>query len=99
VGRVKFTPCRRSKGCWVYEQDLDRHVKSGNKALIKKISSLLQELEEHPTTGTGKPERMTGDRQGQWSRRINHEHRLIYLIDNKDVIVTAVSAFGHYDDK
>ncbi|MCH7401472.1 type II toxin-antitoxin system YoeB family toxin [Belliella kenyensis] len=31
-----------------------------------------------------------------WSRRINHEHRLVYSIDGKKVIVTVISAFGQY---
>ena len=40
------------------EEDLRKHAKAGNKILLKKISKLLQELEEHPETGTGKPEKM-----------------------------------------
>ena len=36
----------------------------------KKLEKLVAELEEHPTTGTGKPERLKGDKSGLWSRRI-----------------------------
>ena len=39
------------------EEDLWKHAKAGNKILLKKISKLLQELEEHPETGTGKPKK------------------------------------------
>jgi len=42
---------------------------------------------------------LSGDRAGQWSRRISQKHRLIYMIDNEKVIVLLLSAYGHYDDK
>jgi toxin YoeB len=73
-----------------------RHKKAGNKKLIIKLDQLLSELEEHPETGTGKPERLKNNLSGLWSRRINKEHRLIYSIDGKEVTVTVVSAYGHY---
>ncbi len=73
-----------------------RLKKSGNKKLIIKIDQLLDELEEHPETGTGKPERLKNNLSGLWSRRINKEHRLVYSIDGEKVIVTVISAFGHY---
>jgi toxin YoeB len=73
-----------------------KHKKAGNKKLILQIDQLLDELEEHPETGTGKPERLKNNLSGLWSRRINKEHRLIYSIDDKNVTVTVISAFGHY---
>ncbi|WP_245943345.1 type II toxin-antitoxin system YoeB family toxin [Algoriphagus aquaeductus] len=39
---------------------------------------------------------MKNNLSGLWSRRINQEHRLVYSIDGHRVIVTVVSAFGHY---
>ncbi|MCH7397941.1 Txe/YoeB family addiction module toxin [Belliella sp. R4-6] len=80
----------------IAEKDLLRHKNSGNKKLIRKLDQLLDELEEHPETGTGKPERLKNNLSGLWSRRINHEHRLVYSIDGKKVIVTVISAYGHY---
>lgn len=77
-------------------KDIEKLIKSGNLPLIRKFRKLLQELEEHPETGTGKPERLKNNLSGFWSRRINQEHRLIYSIDGEKVIVTVVSAFGHY---
>ena len=66
---------------------------------FKKVIKLIDELTEHPTTGTGKPKQLSGDRAGQWSRRISEKHRLIYMIDNEKVVVLLLSAYGHYDDK
>lgn len=71
--------------------------KNGGKTITKKIETLLLELMEHPRSGTGRVEQLKGDRQGQWSRRIDKKHRLIYEID--DEIVTVIAARGHYDDK
>ena len=66
---------------------------------FKKVIKLIDELTEHPTTGTGKPKQLSSDRAGQWSRRISSKHRLIYMIDNEEVVVLLLSAYGHYDDK
>ena len=73
------------------------HLKSGNVPLVRKIDGLLEELEIHPRIGTGKPEQLKHNRSGQWSRRINNEHRLIYTIEDNVVnIVNVLSAKGHY---
>ncbi len=77
--------------------DIEKLKKSGNTAVIKKIRRLLDELKDHPHTGTGKPERLKHDYSGYWSRRINREHRLIYAIEEQKVIVAVVSMYGHYE--
>jgi len=65
----------------------------------KKAIKLLNELMEHPKTGTGHPEQLKGDRSGQWSRTITKKHRLIYEIFETEVHVDVLSAYGHYGDK
>jgi len=67
--------------------------------IYKKIQKLLFELQAHPRTGTGKPKPLSGDRPGQWSRRITRKHRIVYEIVDKTVAVYVLSAYGHYDDK
>ena len=64
-----------------------------------KAQKLIAELQEHPRTGTGKPEPLSGDRMGQWSRRISKKHRMVYEIRDTEVIVLILTAYGHYDDK
>lgn len=61
------------------DEDLDFFIKSGNKALLKKIFSLFEELKQHPYSGIGKPEKLKYDLSGKWSRRINEEHRIVYF--------------------
>ena len=77
------------------EEDLLFHKKSGKKAVLKKIIAFLEEIVEHPYSGTGKPEALKYDLNGKWSRRINSEHRLIYEV-LEDVILLH-SARGHYE--
>jgi toxin YoeB len=73
--------------------------KNGGKAITQKIEKLLQELIEHPKTGTGQVEQLKGNMQGKWSRRIDKKNRLIYTIDDKIVTVEVISAKGHYGDR
>ena len=74
-------------------------LKRSEPAAFKKAGKLLNELREHPKTGTGKPEALGEDRARQWSRRISQKHRLIYEIEESVVKVDVVSAYGHYGDK
>ena len=80
------------------EDDL-RLLKRQEPNAFKKAVKLLNELYDHPKTGTGHPEQLKGDRAGQWSRRITDKHRLIYEINDTEVIVLVLTAYGHYDDK
>jgi toxin YoeB len=77
------------------QNDIDFHKKSGNKAILKKVLSLIDELSEHPFEGTGKPEALKYELSGLWSRRINHEHRLVYEVKGNTIVVI-VAAKGHY---
>ena len=64
-----------------------------------KVQALIEELREHPRTGTGHPEPLTGERNEQWSRRITKKHRLVYEIHDTEVVVLVLTAYGHYEDK
>ena len=80
----------------------DKHLvllaKNEPKAFLK-AQALIEELREHPRTGTGHPEPLTGERSGQWSRRITKKHRLVYEIHDTEVVVLVLTAYGHYEDK
>ncbi|MGM9826169.1 MAG: Txe/YoeB family addiction module toxin [Paludibacteraceae bacterium] len=65
----------------------------------RKLQNLIEELKEHPCSGTGKPERLRGEGEGLWSRRITSKHRLVYRVYAQEVVVLVLSAYGHYDDK
>ena len=74
-------------------------LKRQEPSAFKKAVKLIDELYEHPRTGTGKPEPLSGEKAGQWSRRITKKHRLVYEIRDMEVVVIVISAYGHYEDK
>ncbi|SEF80194.1 Txe/YoeB family addiction module toxin [Algoriphagus boritolerans] len=80
-------------------EDIEKLKNTGNKVVLKKLFSLIQELKHHPETGTGKPERLKHYQQNTWSRRIDKKNRLVYLIDGTKIVVTILGAYGHYGDK
>lgn len=80
-------------------EDIEKHRKAGDQSVLKKLQRLLNELRDHPITGTGQPERLKHDLAGLYSRRINRKHRLVYSIKEEMVVVYVVSAWAHYGDK
>ncbi|MEX1191214.1 MAG: Txe/YoeB family addiction module toxin [Brumimicrobium sp.] len=70
--------------------------KSGNKSIMKKITTLIKALEEDPFKGVGKPEQLKHNLTGYWSRRINKEHRLIYEVIEEENKIVVLSMKGHY---
>lgn len=77
------------------KRDITRLAKT-SPTLVKKLGVLLDELKEHPRTGTGQCERLRHFDTETWSRRINKEHRLVYQIHDDVVEVLGIAAFGHY---
>ena len=68
-------------------------------AAYKKASKLIDELKEHPLSGTGHPENLKGKPENRWSRSITKKHRLVYRVFDTEVHVEVLQAWGHYDDK
>ena len=66
-----------------------------DRKLGKKLIDLLNDINRHPFTGIGKPEKLKG-RPGEWSRRIDDYHRLVYKIENDEIKITECG--GHYED-
>ena len=67
------------------------------KKTLKKINTLLKEVQRTPFEGTGKPEPLKGNLEGKWSRRINVKDRLVYEVMDGSIIVQQCK--GHYNDK
>lgn len=68
---------------------------NNNKKLLKRMIDLLKDISRISYSGIGKPEQLKYKYQGYWSRRIDGEHRLIYRV-NEDEILIANCRF-HYD--
>ena len=65
-----------------------------DKQNLKKINELIKDISRNPFDGIGKPEALKGNLSGFYSRRINHEHRLVYSV--KDDTIYIISCKGHY---
>lgn len=67
---------------------------SSDRATLKRINRLLDDIARDPFDGIGKPEQLRHALAGAWSRRIDEEHRLVYLVEDDDVVI--VQARYHY---
>ncbi len=56
---------------YLYWQKIDKNI-------LKRINTLIQDTQRNPFTGLGNPEPLKHQWSGYWSRRIDHEHRLVY---------------------
>ena len=71
------------------------HWQSVDKKTVKRINRLIEETLRDPFAGIGKPEPLRHVLQGCWSRRIDAEHRLVYLVEDEDLVI--LQARYHYE--
>lgn len=66
--------------------------------VIVKINRLISEISRDPFKGIGKPEPLSGNLAGYWSRRITGEHRLVYAVSGSkpNQMITIIQARFHY---
>ena len=82
---------------WDYDAWEDYiYWQSQDKKTLKRINSLLRDIERDNFDGIGKPEPLKGELSGFWSRRIDDSNRFVYRIKNG--ILEILSCRGHYDD-
>ena len=74
-------------------------LKTGDKKILAKIERLLKDIAEHPYSGIGMPEALRHSLTGKWSRRITRIHRIIYSVNDKEVIVNILAMHTHYSAK
>ncbi|WP_417909982.1 Txe/YoeB family addiction module toxin [Candidatus Electronema sp. PJ] len=66
-----------------------------DKQILKRINALIKDILRNPFSGIGKPELLKHEWSGFWSRRINDEHRLVYTIQDGNLIIAQCRY--HYD--
>ena len=72
-----------SENAWddyLYWQKTDRKI-------LKRINTLIKDIQRSPFEGIGKPEPLKHGLSGYWSRRINDEHRLIYQVESDALLI------------
>lgn len=57
--------------------------------LMKRIFELIQNIQQTPFDGIGKPEPLKHNLKGFWSRRIDQEHKLVYTVTDEEIIIAA----------
>lgn len=62
---------------------------NNDKKTLKKVNNLIKEKIHEPFSGVGKPEPLKHQLAGFWSRRINNEHRLVYIVKEEKIIIAA----------
>jgi len=76
-----------------------QYWKANHPIVVKRIKLLLSNMSEHPYVGIGKPEKLKYDLSGKWSRRINAEHRIIYIVREQKNDIYILALRFHYTKK
>ena len=71
-----------------------RYWQGVDRATIKRINRLIDDILRDPISGIGKPEPLKYGIAGAWSRRITDEHRLVYRVEGDDLML--LQARYHY---
>ncbi len=58
-----------------------------DRKILRKVNDLLKDIDRNGHTGIGKPEPLKHALEGFWSRRITHEHRLVYCIQDNQILI------------
>ena len=56
---------------------------------LKRINSLIKDCLREPFAGIGKPEPLKENLSGLWSRRIDEVNRLVYLVEDDELVIIA----------
>jgi len=71
-----------------------QHWVANDRRTLKRLNRLIEDTLRSPFEGIGKPEPLQHLLAGAWSRRIDDEHRLVYLVNDDDLVI--VQARYHY---
>lgn len=72
------------------------HWQTQDKKTLRRINTLIRDIQRNPFEGLGKPEPLKGNYQGWWSRRIDEVNRIVYRIEVRQIVVAQCRT--HYSD-
>ncbi|WP_281680015.1 Txe/YoeB family addiction module toxin [Synergistes jonesii] len=75
---------------YLYWQENDRKT-------LRRINAVIRDIERGGYSGIGKPEPLTGNLSGYWSRRIDACNRIVYRITGDSIEI--IQCGSHYRDK
>ena len=70
---------------------------SQDKKTLRKINALIKDMQRFPYEGIGKPEQLSGNLSGWWSRRIDDDNRIVYKVMDGNLVIA--NCKSHYGDK
>ena len=73
------------------------HWQTQDKKTLKRINTLLKDIDRNGYDCIGKPEPLKGDLTGWWSVRIDEKNRLIFKIEDEMIKVNKCGT--HYGEK
>ena len=83
-----------SENAWqdyLYWQNNDKqdylYWQNNDKKILKQINQIIKDIKRNKFEGIGKPEPLKYNLSGYWSRRITAEHRLVYKIKEKSILI------------
>lgn len=77
---MKLTFSTKAWEQYLYWQSTDRKI-------LKRINTLIKDMQREPYEGIGKPEPLKHGLSGYWSRRINDEHRIVYKYRDDAILI------------
>ena len=84
--QIAFTNAAWQDYVWWQTQD---------RKTLRRINLLVEATLREPFTGIGKPEPLRENLSGYWSRRIDESNRLVYAVEDAQIVVVACRY--HYD--
>ena len=76
-------------------KDADNLIKAG---LKEKTDQILNAMVEDPFVYPPAYEKLTGNYKGKYSRRINRQHRIVYMVDEERKEILIIRMWTHYDN-
>ncbi len=73
------------------------HWQTQDRKTLKRINSILRDIDRDPYSGIGKPEPLKHKKQDYWSRRIDGANRIVYKVESNQIVITQCGS--HYDDR
>ena len=82
----------------VYRKQVVKDIpKIKEMGLSEKTQRLISVIKENPYQNPPPYEKLVGDLQGAYSRRINVKHRLVYQVYEVEKVIKIISIWSHYE--
>ena len=88
----------------MYQIDLEKVARNQirslakNKKLLAKILEMIDDISTDPYSPKYKFERLKHNLAGYCSKRLDQKNRIIYKVQDNQIIITVISVLGHYED-